>query len=126
MLESSTKYIIGLPNTTNLKKDLIDKFQHTYQNYNFSLSALNNNLYGVTSRVQWNNERMLWAHIFVDQNKRLEEHNRLQNDILTMFDNAVKNPNDFKDNDDYLQFLTFRKSKNSVDEYIVKKNQDEF
>jgi transposase len=123
LLDNSNKFIIGLPATTKIKHDLIEQFQHIFINPKYTIDAPHSNIYGTTCRIKWDEKRYLWAHIYVDINKRTEEHNRLQDKIFEI-NNKIKDgsikPEEIKK---YEQFFTFRRRKNTLDEYIVKVNE---
>jgi hypothetical protein len=85
IFDTSIKFIIGLPVTTNIKHDLILENQHIYQNINYSVESLNSIIYGTTKRIKWDFSRKLWADIFVDQNMHMEYHNTLQSNIMDMY-----------------------------------------
>jgi transposase len=126
MLDTAAKFIIGLPATTNLKRDLIDESIHIYKNINYSVSTAHDNIYGTSKRILLDKRQRLWAHIFINQNKHLDIHNKLQDKILQLYSEAVENPINYMNDSDYTHYLTFRKRKCSNNEYLVKKNQAVF
>ncbi|MDR2199002.1 MAG: transposase [Deltaproteobacteria bacterium] len=126
MLDSGIKFIIGLSASTKLKPELIENLQHIYQNVNYTITTNDNHIYGITKRIVWDSNNKLWAHVFVDQNKKLECQNLLLKTINDLYDKAIENPDDRLNDENYQKFILFQKVKNSKDKYIVKKNQEAF
>ncbi|MDR2198146.1 MAG: transposase [Deltaproteobacteria bacterium] len=126
MLDSDIKFIIGLSASTKLKRELIKNLQHIYQNVNYTITTNDNHIYGITKRIVWDSNNKLWAHVFVDQNKKLECQNLLLKTINELYDKAIENPDDCLNDENYQKFILFQKVKNSKDKYIIKKNQEAF
>ncbi|MDR2405479.1 MAG: hypothetical protein LBE27_03815 [Deltaproteobacteria bacterium] len=113
MLKVDAKFIVCMSSAIRLKKDLIRTSHRIIDNKNFSVTYLNNNLYGVTRAVFWEDKPYLWAHVFIDPNKCLEYQNQLQESFSQLLKNTVKYPSDPVD-DEYLNYITPEELANMV------------
>jgi transposase len=124
MIDINTEFIIGLPATTKLNGQLIDDFQYIFENPTYTVSSQKNNIYGITKRIIWDKSQRLWAHVFIDQNKRLEIHNNLQNKIFDLYNQAKEDPEDSYKNIDCFPYIDISKTK--TNNYLVKINCEAF
>jgi hypothetical protein len=126
MLDESIKFMIELPETTNLTNELLTKYHDIYEDKNFLFTYCGKKLYATTERIQWDDKRYLWAHIVIDPERRFEIQNNIENKVLRMYDNASYDPSEYLDDDEYLKFLIIEESKDPDYEYSVEINKKAF
>ncbi|MDR2199847.1 MAG: hypothetical protein LBR53_10410 [Deltaproteobacteria bacterium] len=98
--------------------------RHIYQNLNFTITTNEDHSYGISKRIVWDGDTKLWAHVFVDQNIKLERRNLSLKTINDLYDKAMENPDGGLNDGNCRKFTVFRKAKNSNDKYIIKINQE--
>jgi transposase len=124
--KSQIPFIIGLPATTSLKKQLIEDHRMIFQDPNYAIHSPSGPLYGTTKRIKWDSRKYLYSHIFVDQNKVHDYHNEILTDYINMFDLVKKNPSRYALNSEIRNYINFRKSKISNSGYNISMNRSFF
>ncbi|MDR3152874.1 MAG: transposase [Deltaproteobacteria bacterium] len=119
------KFIIGLPATTSLKHDLIDKYRYIFLNHSYLIDTPTNPIYGVTKRIVWNH-RYLNAHIYIDQNKYLDTHNQIAEELNNLYKLIKQNPKFYAKDIDCLTFFNIKKRPGKSTGYTVTRRQDAF
>jgi hypothetical protein len=82
-------FIIGVPGTTLLNKNLIEEHKHIIDNIEYAFQQNGNTLFGTCKVIHWEEHR-LYAYIYVDPQKNDNNRNFIVNEILTMYKNATK------------------------------------
>ncbi|MDR1870745.1 MAG: transposase [Deltaproteobacteria bacterium] len=120
-----TDFIMGLPATTSLYNSLINEHLHILDNYNYAFKHNGDTIFAATKKIMWQN-KYLTAYIYVDPTKNDNNRNIVANEILMMYENACKDPQNYVDDPDYSFALKFRRSSKQKGGYIVKINNDAY
>jgi hypothetical protein len=119
--ENKSDFLLSVPGTTILKNKLIKGHKYIFDNINYAISINDDQLFGITKRFKWENKKFIYAHIFINPKINDASRNKIIEDFDIMYNNAVKNPELYINDPDYLYALIFRKSSKSPTGYIVKK-----
>jgi transposase len=118
-------FLVGLPATTQLNKDLIKDHKYILDDINYAIQVNGDSLFSILKKVKWD-KRYLNALIYVDPKKNDFNRNTIISEINMMYDNACQDPESYIDDPDYRFALRFRKSSKQPNGYIIKKNNDAY
>jgi transposase len=122
--EYTNDFIIGLPTTTSLCHNTLNKHYFINNDINYVIQLNGQTLFAVTKKIKWEGNKYLNAHIYIDHSKNNKKRDQITEDILMMFNNVCTNHLDHIDDPDYRYVLNFRKSFKQPTTYIIKRNND--
>jgi transposase len=127
MVSSAPKipFLVGMPATTNLKKQLILDNKHIVDNPNLIIDCARDNIFGTTKQITLDG-RKFYTHIYVNLSKSDSRRRELLLDFKKLYCEACQNPVAFLNDIDKRRFLQFSKSKASETGYVVKMNDNAF
>ncbi|MDR2353133.1 MAG: hypothetical protein LBF22_08230 [Deltaproteobacteria bacterium] len=126
MLKNHTKFFLALPPTLNLKHELVEIFKDIYLKLKYTVKGPLSNQYGITQSIRWNNNENLMAHIFFDSPKNFRGFNKVQNKNIKLYNVALENARHTMINDEYVQYLSIRKKRNTQNDNVILNNQEVF
>jgi transposase len=118
-------FIVGLPGTTQLNKDLIKEYKFILEDINYAIQFNGSTLFAASKKVKWE-KKYINAITYVDPTKNDQNRDSIIAQINMMYQNACENPEDYIDDPDYRYVLSFRRSNKRDNGYIVKKNNEAY
>jgi transposase len=126
MLEDSKnlRFIIAAPFTLNFVKKLIQREKKDIDSLHNTIVIGEDILRGVTKKRSWNNKHKIFAHIFYNAVKAVENRENLYAYVTLLKQEAGKDPNNPKYLAEFNHYLIIRKSDKNVPGYTINIRQD--
>jgi transposase len=114
------KFNISLPKTLSLFENLIRDSIPVIYNHNSTLITTSGFLQGCTQRVLWNDNKYLYAHIYLNEQDKLNREQTLMYNLFDMMDKVTSKPLYYINDPTYSNIFSFRKSKKAQNGYIIR------
>jgi len=108
MLERGTKFVISMPFTTKLAREMVDKNCDEIDRYKNSVIIGNDSLRGVTSLEKWGKYRV-WAHVFYNPVAAAASREKTIQRVRQMYELAVADPQKYIGDKDFGKWLSIEK-----------------
>ncbi|MDR2351624.1 MAG: IS1634 family transposase [Deltaproteobacteria bacterium] len=113
------KFTISLPKTVNKFEELILDTLPKISSTDSVIITSSEILLGVSKRIKWDNGKYLYAHIYLDRHKKLQDEEIVTLNLIDMLNTATANPKLYINDKSFNKVLNFRKSCKTENGYIV-------
>jgi transposase len=119
LLAEGRKFVIAVPFSNSFAKKQVEECRPFIDDFSNNIIVGSDTLRAITKKRKWGN-KYIHSHVFFNPIKAVIDREKLYKKVSDMLEKAKSNPEKFKDNKDFLQYINIQLSENGIYSVEVK------